>query len=151
VESCDLCVFIISPDSVAKGRYTLTELKFAMEKWQNLGGHVLPVMARPTEINTVPAALSALGILVAEGNLPAEVVARIARIRNTANDGLSAASVVAAILAMLIGYSLHDLQSLTPNKEPSSGKTSESGGVTDACEGQSEPAQCDLARAEDLR
>lgn len=85
VESSDLVIFIISPDSVSRGRYTLTELKFAKNKWRNLNGRVLPVMGRQTDIETIPAALAGLDILKAEGNLPAEVVARVAQFKARTN------------------------------------------------------------------
>jgi hypothetical protein len=45
IEESDLLVFLISRDSVAAGRYTLTELKFAEQKWPHPGGRVLPVYA----------------------------------------------------------------------------------------------------------
>src|SRR6267143_1158251 len=45
VEECDLFIFLISRESISQGRYTLTELKFAGEKWGNPAGHVLPVLS----------------------------------------------------------------------------------------------------------
>ena len=43
LEESDLFIFLISRASVSAGRYTLTELKFAEQKWGHPGGHVLPV------------------------------------------------------------------------------------------------------------
>jgi TIR domain len=76
VEECDLFVFLVSPESLEHGAYTLTELGFAKDKWRNPSGKVLPVMAQPTLISRVDAYLRAVTILYPQGNLPAEVAAR---------------------------------------------------------------------------
>jgi hypothetical protein len=76
VEECDLFVFLISPESLAQGSYTLTELGFAKDKWKNPSGRVLPVMAKPTLNSKVDAYLRAVTILYPQGNLAAEVAAR---------------------------------------------------------------------------
>src|SRR5262245_46275198 len=55
VEDSDLFVFLISPESVSPGRYTLTELKFAEQKWGHPAGRVLPVMVEETPKETIPA------------------------------------------------------------------------------------------------
>ena len=60
VEDSDLFVFLITPDSVTPGRYTLTELKFIEQRWSHPAGRVLPVMAEPTTINSIPAFLRAV-------------------------------------------------------------------------------------------
>jgi nucleoid-associated protein YgaU len=78
IDACDLFVFLISPDSVAHGRYTLTELKVARRKWDNPSGRVLPVMVAPTPLTEVPAYLKAVTILEPEGNLAAEIVMAVA-------------------------------------------------------------------------
>ena len=44
IEDADTFVFVISPDSVAEGRYSLTELTFARSKWNSPNGRVLPIM-----------------------------------------------------------------------------------------------------------
>src|SRR5688572_27569919 len=48
IGTCDLFVFLISPEALDKRSYTITELAYAKEKWKNPSGKVLPVMARPT-------------------------------------------------------------------------------------------------------
>lgn len=57
IAESDLFVFLISPEAVARGRYTLTELEFAEEKWPHSSGGVLPVMVSATELAAVPAYL----------------------------------------------------------------------------------------------
>ncbi|PLX54638.1 MAG: hypothetical protein C0629_16645 [Chromatiales bacterium] len=83
INDCDLLIFLISPDAVATGRYTLTELKFAKQKWRNVTDRILPVLVRETPTADIPAVLSSLQMVVPEGNLEAEVVARVAQISNT--------------------------------------------------------------------
>src|SRR5215218_6649743 len=62
VEQSDLMIFLVSPEAVAPGRYTLTELKFARKKWPNPSGRVLPVLIAPTSRDSIPAYLSAVTI-----------------------------------------------------------------------------------------
>jgi hypothetical protein len=80
IEDSDLFVFLISPDSVTPGRYTLSELKFAEQKWQHPAGRVLPVLVEPTPREAIPAFLRAVSILKPRGNLVAEVAAEVARL-----------------------------------------------------------------------
>lgn len=80
IDHCDLLVFLISPESVSTGRYTLTELKFAEEKWRSPAGRVLPIMVRPTDAAAIPAYLRAVVILRPAGNTSAEVVAAVGRL-----------------------------------------------------------------------
>lgn len=73
VQQSALFIFLISPASVAKGRFTLTELEFARQKWKKPDGRVLPVMAAPTPIIDVPSFLKSVTILEPKGNVAAEV------------------------------------------------------------------------------
>lgn len=77
IEQCDLFVFLISPESLKQGSYTLTELGFAKARWKNPSGRVLPVMAKPTLISRVDPYLRAVTIRYSQGNLPAEVAASV--------------------------------------------------------------------------
>jgi hypothetical protein len=77
VKQSDILVFLISPNSVANGRYTLTELTFAKQKWKAPDGRVLPVMARKTPLDQIPPYLKAVSILEPAGNLAAEVASMV--------------------------------------------------------------------------
>ena len=77
IEESDLFVFLISPESVAAGRYSRTELKLASRKWPTPGWHVLPVELVSTPIEDIPAYLRSLTVMQAEGNLVAEVVIEV--------------------------------------------------------------------------
>ena len=76
VQTCDLFVFLISPDALRDGKYALTELGFAKKRWKNPSGKILPVMARPTLDSRIDLYLRAVTILYPQGNVAAEVAAR---------------------------------------------------------------------------
>jgi len=79
IESSQLFVFLISPHSVAAGRYTLTELEFAERKWPTPWGQVLAVMVAPTPKVDIPPYLRAGTILQPSGNIAASVAAEVHR------------------------------------------------------------------------
>lgn len=79
IEESDLFIFLISRESVSPGRYTLTELKFAEQKWGHPAGHVLPVVVEPVAKEAIPGFLRAVTILHPQGNVTAEVAAEVAR------------------------------------------------------------------------
>jgi hypothetical protein len=80
IEESDLFIFLISPESVSEGRYTLTEVKFAEQKWGHPAGRVLPVFADATPKEAIPAFLRAVTILQPRGDIVAEVAAEVARL-----------------------------------------------------------------------
>lgn len=98
----DMFLFLISPQSVDSGRYTLTELKFARERWPRPGNKVLPVMAVDTPIADIPVYLRALNILKPEGNLVAEVAALVEE-RGSAGPAMRVAATAAAALLVIGG------------------------------------------------
>jgi TIR domain len=77
VLASDLMIFLISPQSVTRGRYTMTELAFARQRWPNPSGRLLPVLVAPTLLNTIPAYLKAATILEPLGNIAAETSAQV--------------------------------------------------------------------------
>jgi len=80
IEQTDLLVFFISPASVSPQRYTLSELKFAQQKWQHPRGCVIPVMVVPTPMSQIPPFLKAVSICIPKGDLAAEVAYEVGRI-----------------------------------------------------------------------
>lgn len=74
VEESDLFVFLLSPEAILPGSYTLTELRHARLKWPHPQGRVLPVMVRRVSLREVPAYLSSVTVFEPEGSLPAEVL-----------------------------------------------------------------------------
>lgn len=78
--ACDLFLFMITPDSVAEGRYTRTELRIARDQWASPPGIVLPVMLEDTPVEAIPAFLKSRHIFRPEGNAAAEVALEVARL-----------------------------------------------------------------------
>jgi TIR domain len=81
IDSAEAMVFLLTPDSVRAGSYALTELELARARWPRPSGHVLPVMLAPTPVADLPAYLSTVTILQPRGELVAESVAAVARLR----------------------------------------------------------------------
>ncbi len=80
VESSDLFIFLVSPDSLARGRYTLTELGYAKAKWPMPTGFVLPVVLDSTVIDSADPYLTAVTMLEPAGNVAAEVADYVDRL-----------------------------------------------------------------------
>lgn len=99
IERSRLFVFLISPQAVSPGRYTLTELGIAQAHWEHPGGRVLPVMAVETSLACVPEYLKAVTILNPSG-LPAPDVAHsVERMRRARRRHALLAAAVAIGLA----------------------------------------------------
>lgn len=81
IEDSEALVFLITPRSIQPGSYALTELDIAQRRWRNPGGRVLPVIAQPTPIEDIPPYLRSVTLLQPQGDLVAETVAAIDRMR----------------------------------------------------------------------
>lgn len=105
IEQSDLLIFFITPESVAEGRFTRSELALAQKKWPGPAGHILPVMLRPTPMDDIPPYLRGVHILKSAGNLIADVQAEVANIGGARNrtsgwgtgSGLKTAAAVACV------------------------------------------------------
>jgi hypothetical protein len=73
IDTSDVLIFLISPEAVTPGRYTLTELVFARKKWPSPKGRVFPVLVAPTPLQTIPNYIRSVQFLAIEGNIAAEV------------------------------------------------------------------------------
>ena len=81
VDDAQALIFLITPKSVAPGSYALTELDLAQRQWRSPAGRVLPVMVEPTPIASIPPYLRAVTVLQPKGDVVAETVAAVARLR----------------------------------------------------------------------
>jgi hypothetical protein len=109
IAASDLFVFLISPESVAKGRYTLTELSYARMKWPDPTECVLPVMLVETPLEKVPGYLKGVTILEPAGNVAAETAAAIGRLGGSswlgwARDFGAPAVFIVSVIGFLIWY-----------------------------------------------
>ena len=105
VQDSDAFIFLISPHSIAQGGYTLTELKYAREKWPEPKQKVLPVMIEKTDYSQIPPYLKAVKVLEPSGSAPAEVTAVIEEWQggSVIDDRLTAGTFGARFLAVLAG------------------------------------------------
>ena len=76
IQSSHLFIFLISPNAIDGGSYTLTELDIA----EKTGTKLLPVMLRETAIDQLPASIKAVTFLQTDGSLPGAVAAEVHRI-----------------------------------------------------------------------
>ena len=99
VEESDLVVFLVSPDSVDAGSYTLTELEIAEKSWTHASGKLLPVLLRPTPRDTMPSILRSVTVLHTDGNVAGSVAAAVHRLDRSRQRRLFVrAGTVAALL-----------------------------------------------------
>jgi tetratricopeptide (TPR) repeat protein len=106
IADSDLFIFLVSPEAVARGRYTITELEFAERRWPNPDGHVLPVIVKPTELAAIPAYLRAVTVLEPRGNLPASVAAAVAAIRPSLWPRIRTWVALGVVIAILGGIGM---------------------------------------------
>lgn len=88
VDAAEGLVFLITPKSVAPGSYALTELDLAQRQWRSPSGRVLPVLVEPTPLASIPPYLRAVTLLQPKGDVVAETVAAMARLRGDSRRGL---------------------------------------------------------------
>lgn len=77
VQSADIFIFLITPNSIKQKSYALTELKFARMRWVHPKEKILPVLVCNTAWNLIPPYLKSVTILEPEGNIAAEVLAAV--------------------------------------------------------------------------
>ena len=99
IQSSSVFVFLISPASVSEGRYPLTELKVAEQKWSHPEDHILPVLVAETPFESIPEYVRAASVMKPRGDLAAEVAAAVAAMlpRTAKLTGALAATVAIAI------------------------------------------------------
>ena len=78
IDACERTIFLISPESVAPGSYTLAELALVERRWPRPAGYVLPVVVAPTPKGSIPPYLLAVTLLEPRGEPVAETLAALA-------------------------------------------------------------------------
>jgi TIR domain len=77
IKQSDIMIFLISPESITPGSFTLTELRFARTKWNSTRNRVLPVLISPTTLAEIPPFLTSVQIMRPEGDVAAEVASGV--------------------------------------------------------------------------
>ncbi len=77
INTSDVMVFLISPESIKRGKYSLTELEMAKRRWPKPSGRVLPVMVKKTNLDEVDPYLKSVTVLIPKGNIAAEIAATL--------------------------------------------------------------------------
>jgi hypothetical protein len=104
VQESDLMIFLVSPEAVTKGRYTLTELTFARDRWPNPNGRILPVMIAETALTSLPNYLKAVTLLQPEGNVAAETSAAVDKMVRGSNRRTILIFALCGILTGVLSY-----------------------------------------------
>lgn len=107
IESCDLFIVILSPDTVDAGSYTLNEIDFARKVHANPSGRVLPVMLRPTPFESIPAYLKAVTLLQTDGNVPAAVTEAVHRLSRRKSRRVLIGSVAAMAIVAIAAFAFY--------------------------------------------
>lgn len=80
VKASDVFVFLISPQSVARGSYARAELDLARRYRPRAAGRLLPVMAVPTDYAEIPNYAKSVTVLEPEGDTIAAVLQAVSEI-----------------------------------------------------------------------
>ena len=99
IQASDVLVFLISRHSVARGRFTLTELAIAERRWPHADGRVLPVRINSDAVSMdeIPTYLRAVTILEPAGNIAAETAIAVSAL---ATPWLKRPTIVGGALAI---------------------------------------------------
>jgi TIR domain len=72
IKTSDLMIFLISPDSVQNGSYTIAELEIAKDHWKDSNQRFFPIEVIKTNPAEIPNYLRSVTILYPKGNIAAE-------------------------------------------------------------------------------
>jgi formylglycine-generating enzyme required for sulfatase activity len=109
IERADLVIFLLGPEALDAGSYTLNEIEIAEKIFRSPSGRVLPVLVRPTPLDHIPAFLRAVTLLQTPGNLTAAVADAVRRIARARSRKRRLAASGAIALAALVAVAVHRL------------------------------------------
>ena len=102
VSRTHIFVFLASPESLATGGYALTELDLARRRWPRPSGRVLPVLLSGVDVQSLPPYLRSVTVLESRGNLTADVLAALSRLRGERRVGMLRRTAMAVCPALLL-------------------------------------------------
>lgn len=101
IHNSDLFLFLVTPESVARGRYTRTELETARRRWPDPSGRVLPVLVQPVAREDLPPLLRAVSFLEPQGDPVGDTVERVERLMASRRARRRRAWTVAAVVLLV--------------------------------------------------
>lgn len=105
IQKSDLFVFLLSKEALAAGRFTLTELSLAKDRWPAPESYVIPVLLDPSlSLDAIPFYLRSVHILHVEGNAPAEVAIAVQKLGGKRRRASMVAAGVAVIAGLLVAF-----------------------------------------------
>jgi len=111
---CHAFIFLASRHSLRIGAYPLSELGIAERRWPHPAGKVLPVLVDDTPVETLPAYLRAVSILEPKGDMVAEVLDAVARLKK---QRLRILALQGATVSIAIALSSSALLWISPTEE----------------------------------
>lgn len=112
IEDSHLFLFLISPNAIDSGSYTLTELSIAEKAKVKL----LPVALGKLDVGQLPASLKAVTFLESDGNLPAAVAAEVYRMASAVRrKRLKYIVAAAAIVLVISGAAFYGMKGRSKN------------------------------------
>lgn len=100
IDEADRFVFIASKQALEPGKFTLTELQFAKQRWPAPQGKVVPVLVNDgVKVSDLPVYVRSVSVMTVQGNAVAEIVDAVQKTRRT---GRLCKSVTAAAAASLV-------------------------------------------------
>ena len=113
IQDAQLFLFLISPNAIDAGSYTLTELDIA----EKANVRSLPVALGKLDARQLPAALQAVTFLESDGNLPAAVAAEVHRIADVLwRKRLKVVGAAAALIAAIGGAAFYKMNGHSGNE-----------------------------------
>jgi hypothetical protein len=122
IDQSEVFVFLITTESVAKGKFTLTELSLARTKWPHPAGHVLGVNLTGLATSLIPNYLLACSMLNVAGDAPTEVRAAVERLKASMPYSIfdlrhATRRRAVAVLAIALAVAIIAIWRLSPSSE----------------------------------
>ncbi len=117
IAESDLLIFLISPDAVDAGSYSISEIEIAEKSWRRASGRLLPVLLRPTPLESIPRFVRSVTFLETTGNVPAAVAAAVHRLESSVARRRVITIGGVAVAVLLIGFAAWRLSDREPDTE----------------------------------